>query len=217
MKLTKHYLFDLDGTLIDSMPYWARAMTGILDSYGIKYGDDIIRIITPLGARGTALYFQTLGLQLTVDEFLDEIQKRLVGFYIDLIPAKEHVCECIKKMKEKGLHLHVLTASTHAALDPCLKRLGIFDMFDNVWSSDDFGIGKNNPQIYFDAAERMGTTVSDITFLDDNINADLAAKDAGVTVIGVYDPTSKDDEAKMREVLDGYIVDFSELEKMLDI
>ena len=138
-----------------------------------------------------------------------------VTSYINIIPAKAGVCHCLKKMKEQGIGLHVLTASPHKWLDHCLVRLGLYDLFDNVWSSDDFGTGKNNPMIYHAAAERMGARVEEITFLDDNINADLSARSAGLCVIGVYDKTSEDDAERMRRELDGYILDFSELEAMI--
>ena len=215
MKVTKHYLFDFDGTLVDSMPYWAGAMLDVLDTYGVKYGDDIIRIITPLGSLGTAEYFQKMGLDLTIEEIFAEVEKRLAPSYINIIPQKAGVCHCLKKMKEQGIGLHVLTASPHKWLDPCLVRLGLYDLFDNVWSSDDFGTGKSNPMIYHSAAERMGARIDEITFLDDNINADLAARSAGVSVIGVYDKTSESDADRMRRELDGYILDFSELEAMI--
>ena len=215
MKITKHYLFDFDGTLVDSMPYWASAMLDVLDTFGIKYGDDVIQTITPLGLHGTAEYFQGLGLDLTIDEIFAEVDKRLSPAYTHKIPAKASVCQCLQKMKELGFGLHVLTASPHRWLDPCLVRLGLYDLFDNVWSSDDFGTGKTNPMIYHAAAERMGARMDEITFLDDNINADLAAKASGVSVIGVYDKTSETDADRMRRELDGYVLDFAELEAML--
>ena len=115
-------------------------------------------------------------------------------------------------MRGKGIGLHVLTASPHPWLDPCLKRIGLFELFDNVWSCEDFGTGKTDPTIYIAAAERIGAPVSDITFLDDNINADRTAKQAGMPVIGVYDDTSRDDEAAMRELTDAYVYTFRQLQ-----
>lgn len=215
MKKTKHWLFDFDGTLVGSMPYWSACMVGVLDNHGIPYGDDIVNIITPLGTNGTIEYFQKIGLALPFDEIKKEIFAGLVPLYRDVIPEKEGVRACLEKMREAGYKLHILTASPHVYLDPCLERLGMYDLFDNVWSSDDFGTGKTDPGIYHSVAEKLGTTVSDITFLDDNINADKAAKLAGTQVIAVYDETSRDDEGKMREICDGYVYDFSELEKIV--
>ena len=216
MKNIKHWLFDFDGTLVDSMPHWARAMVGVLDGHGIPHGDDIVKIITPLGTKGTIEYFISLGLDLPLEEIKAEIFARLVPLYRDVIVDKPHVSECLRAMKAAGMHLHILTASPHEYLDPCLKRIGLYDLFDNVWSSDDFGTGKTDPAIYAAAAERIGVTVSEVVFLDDNIHADRTAMLAGMRVIGVYDDTSADSEEEMRASLDGYVKDFSELGALLE-
>ena len=121
-------------------------------------------------------------------------------------------------MKKSGYKLHVLTASPHVWLDPCLVRNGIAELFENIWScDDDFGKGKTDPDIYRSAAARIGTAVENVTFLDDNINADKAAKLSGMRVIGVYDKSTASDESDMRNITDGYVYDFSELQKMLGI
>lgn len=210
-KPTKHYLFDFDGTLVDSMPYWGRSMLRVLEDHGIAYSPDTVNIITPLGVQGTARYFIELGLDRTVDEILEEMNAYLTPMYRDVIVAKKEVKSCLEAMKARGIGLHVLTASPHRWLDPCLKREGLFELFDNVWDCDDFGTGKTDPNIYLEAAKRIGAAVEDITFLDDNVNADRTAKQAGVNVIGVYDDSSRNSEQEIRKISDGYIYDFSEL------
>ena len=114
-------------------------------------------------------------------------------------------------MKEEGASLNVLTASPHTMLDPCLKRLGLFDLFDNVWSCDDFSTTKANPEIYKMAAEKIGKPISEILFLDDNYNADKTAKSTGMKVCGVYDDSSKEYTEDIKAIADYYIYDFSEL------
>jgi len=205
------YLFDFDGTLVDSMPYYVRAMLKILDEHGISYSDDIIRTITPLGTMGTAQYFADLGVDLTIEEIIHRMGEYAVEAYWYHIPAKEYVIDALRTLKARGDSLNVLTASPHITLDKCLERLGMWDLFDNVWSCDDFGTTKADPQIYRDAAERMGSSVSEVLFFDDNLGACTTAKDAGMTVCGVYDSSSKDDEGKIRDIADYYIKDFSEI------
>ena len=207
----KTYLFDFDGTLVDSMPIWGGVMKRILDEDNIPYGDDLIKTITPLGALGTARYFIGLGLGLTEEETLEKMTEYLVKEYTENVPAKEGVIETLGKMKKRGDSLNVLTASRHVALDPCLKRLGIFDIFDNVWSSDDFGTGKADPKIYRLAAQRLGKTVDEVIFVDDNLGADLTAKSAGMTVYGIYDESSKDYVEDMKKATDAYLYTFEEI------
>ena len=84
-------------------------------------------------------------------------------------------------------------------------------MFDNVWSCDDFNTTKADPEIYRKAAERIGKSVEEIIFIDDNLNADKTAKQAGMTVYGIYDPSSSDYVEEIKGVTDRYIYDFKEL------
>ena len=207
----KTYLFDFDGTLVDSMPIWSAVMKKILDDTNTPYGADIIKTITPLGAVGTAKYFIELGSPLSLDEILKKMAENLVREYTENVPAKEGVIEALKVMKARGDSINVLTASPHVTLDPCLKRLGVFDLFDFVWSCDDFGTGKADPNIYKMAAERLGKGVDEVIFIDDNLGADKTAKKAGMTVYGIYDESSAEYEEEMKKATDRYIYKFEEL------
>ena len=210
--MAEKYLFDFDGTLVDSMPTYIHVMLRILEENDVPYGDDLVKIITPLGFTYTAKYFrEALGMQMPEDKIVDLMREYATYEYTYNIPAKPNVIEVLKKLKAEGADLNVLTASPHTSLDPCLKRLGIWELFTNVWSCDDFGTTKADPRIYHMCADKMGTTVENIWFLDDNINADKTAKEAGVQVCGVYDDSSKDSIDEMQSVCHRYIFDFIEL------
>lgn len=210
----KTYLFDFDGTLVDSMPTFVSMMLRILDENEIAYSDDIVKIITPLGYKGTAEYFIELGLDKSVDELLSIMNAYALEEYTYRIQAKQNVISVLKKLKENGADLNILTASPHKVLDVCLKRIGIYDLFTNVWSCDDFGTTKADPNIYQAAAEKIGKPIEEILFLDDNYNADKTAKQAGMSVCGVYDSSSEDYVDEIKDVADFYIYDFSELLEM---
>ena len=205
------YLFDFDGTLVDSMPTYASAMLRILDENGIAYDDTLIKTITPLGLIGTAKYYLELGVPMTMEELLKKMREYMLDGYFYHIPAKNNVISVLKQLKERGAGLNVLTASPHITLDACLKRLGIYDIFDNVWSCDDFQTTKADPEIYKMAAARLGVPVEEVLFLDDNLNADVTAKTAGMKVCAVYDPSSAEYTEEMKAAADYYIYDFSEL------
>jgi len=205
------YMFDFDGTLVDSMPVFASVMTGVLDEHHIKYEDDIIKVITPLGYHDTAVHFIKMGVPLEKEMLLECIRSRMIEAYTFHVQAKEHVIDVLAELKKRGCSLNVLTASPHLTMDPCLKRLGIFDWFDHVWSCDDFGLNKANPEIYAQAAARIGCPVENVLFLDDNPNADRAARMAGMKVCGVFDPFSAEFEQEMQRENDYYIHTFAEL------
>ena len=208
----KTFLFDFDGTLVDSMPSYVRAMLRILDEGGIKYEKDIVKIITPLGYLGTARYYrEALGLQTPEEEIVALMKSYAYRDYAESIEAKKTVRETLIKMKAVGAELNILTASPHEVLDVCLNRLGIFDLFTNVWSTDDFGKTKADPKIYELAAERLGVRMNEILFVDDNYNAARTAKAAGMRVAGIYDETSAEYDEQINSVADYYVHNFSEL------
>lgn len=204
------YLFDFDGTLVDSMPIYIDTMLQILKDFDIDYPEDIVKIITPLGTQGTADYYMELGVPLTREEIIERMGRGMVEAYFTRIPAKEGVIETLRVLKDRGDRLNVLTASPHITLDACLKRLGIFDWFDHVWSCDDFATTKADPEIYKEAAGKMGVPVEDVLFLDDNLNAIRTAQAAGMQVCGVYDASSEAYEMEMRAVSGRYVKNFKE-------
>ena len=208
----KCYLFDFDGTLVDSMPVFASSMLRILDENGVSYSADIVKIITPLGLSGTANYFlNQLGLQMSKEALMELMKTYFMDAYFHTIPAKDNVISVLKELKSRGASLNVLTASPHAVLDKCLERLGRYDLFENVWSCDDFATTKADPQIYKRAAAALGKRVEECMFVDDNVGAVSTAKKAGMIAVGIYDDSSKDLVAEMTATADIYIYDFSEL------
>ena len=205
------YLFDFDGTLVDSMPIYAEMMLNILREHHVPHEESVIKIITPLGYRGAARHFISMGLDQDEDALVALMLERAVKTYSNDVQAKPFVVDALKALRARGDNLNVLTASPHAMLDPCLRRLGVYDLFDNVWSCEDFGTTKSDPQIYVDAAQRIGCPIEEIWFLDDNPGADRTAKQAGMRVCGVYDDSSAEYTDEMKRICDAYIENFSQL------
>ena len=114
-------------------------MLRILDENQISYSKDITKIITHLGLTGTAEYFiNTLGLQMEKEGLMLLMKEYMLDAYSYTIPAKANVISVLIELKKKGASLNILTASPHITIDACLKRLGMWEMFDNIWSCDDF-------------------------------------------------------------------------------
>lgn len=208
---TATYLFDFDGTLVDSMPTFVSVMLRILDEYGIPYGPDIVKIITPLGYHGTAEYYRTLGIQATAEELVAKMNAYAREAYAYQIGAKDGVAETLACLRRQGAGLNVLTASPHSMLDTCLMRLGLWDLFDYVWSCDDFKTTKADPAIYQMAADKIGQPADKIIFVDDNVNAVRTAKMAGMRAYGIYDSSSQEFVQDMQETADCYLIHFKEL------
>ena len=148
---------------------------------------------------------------MSVDEFVERAVALARPEYEYHIPAKKYVKEKLVALKNNGHSLNVLTASPHSVLDACLKRVGLYDLFDNVWSCDDFHCSKAETKIYCDVAEKLNQKIENCCFVDDNVNAVSTAKKAGMIAVGVYDDSSGEFVEEMKKVSDRYIFGFNEL------
>lgn len=213
MRSTKNYcIFDLDGTLLDSMTTWPPAMIKIMDDAGLDYPDDVVNIMTPIGFNGCADYFISLGHpEKDPDALINIMYDYLVEDYSTAVLIKPYVKEMLEKLREDGKKVYALTASPHRTVDPCLEHNGVAHLFDNVWSTDDLALKKSDPRIYEEVADRIGVHPDEIEFYDDNDIALRTAKGVGFRVIGVYDPVTEKYREEIESFADGYVVSFDEL------
>ncbi len=186
--MNKIYGFDLDGTLVDSMPTYAKGILKLLDDRGIAYGPELIEILTPLGYTKSAEYYREVyGLPESVEELVEEMEHNLYPLYATEVMLKPHVKEFLEYLKKEGVSLFVLTASPHPATDPCLKNNGVYDLFDHVWSVEDFKMSKSSPAIFTHVAEVLGAKPEEITYFEDNLTAVTNATKAGLNTVSVRD------------------------------
>ena len=209
----KKLIFDFDGVLVDSMPYYTQAIVGILERHSIPYDRrEAVADVTTLSRAGIARYLkERFGVTESEADIIADIDRESGKAYRERIPAKEGVPETLEELRREGYSLSVLTATPHPLADDCLRRLGLYDLFDFVWSCDDFGMSKNDPAIFRAAAERLGVGAGDCVMSDDNITALTSAKAAGMGAIGVYDPTSSRLNGQIKAIADDYVYQLRDL------
>ncbi len=206
------YIFDFDGTVVDSMPAFVLSITDMLDSHGIAYDkEELVCTITPLGADATAQYLIDLGIDMTKKEMLDALRAHSMGAYINSIPQKPNAKKYLDKLASEGKRIYMLTANSHIQIDPCLKRLGMYDCFTEIWSCDDLNLKKTDVAIYDKVAEMIGVEKDEMLFFDDNPDAIRTARDAGLHTCGVYDESSRDYVQVMKNTADRFVYDLGEL------
>ena len=206
------YLFDFDGTLGNSMPFFSEAVLQILRKQQVEYSDNLIKIITPLGYMGTAKYcISRYHLPFSDEEMVAALHETLYPAYRDEIMLKPGVSEYLYRLKEQGHSLNVLSASPYKMVSAVLKRCGVYELFDHVWSCEDFGMTKGEPEIYLAAVKEAGGIIKDSFFFDDNLEVIKTVVKAGIYAVGVYDDASADYVDEIQRNADKFIYSFAEL------
>ena len=204
------YVFDLDGTLVDSMPYFTRTLLGVLDDAGIPYPDDLIKTLTALGYTKSAELFVTMGVQDTVENIVARIKQKLVYEYANNIRWKDGVWEYLDRLHRAGKRLFVLTASPHTVTDVCLQHNGVYDWFEIVWSVEDFALSKSDTRIFHRASEIAGVDPREVQYFDDNLIALTNARRAGFCTYGIRDRQDEGEIPALKAESDVWVESFTQ-------
>ncbi len=206
------YIFDFDGTLVDSMSKAVKVVLGYLTKHGVSYPDDIIRTLIPLGFTGIAKYYhEHFGIPQCPERILSDFQEELAHIYATEMEAKSGAEKTLKTLKERGARLFILTGSPHVFLDKCLYRLDLAQYFEACWTTEDLGLSKGDARIYGETAKRIGVPIADCVMVDDGVKALKKAHEAGMQTVGFYDSYSAENENEMCSFADKYIYNFEEL------
>lgn len=212
----RYAIFDMDGTLIDSMPVWRGLGKNFLLSHNITPPDDLRKMIAPLTMPQSAEYFQTLGVAGTVDEIVQALNDYMRAQYQTTIGLRADVEQYLQALQAFGVRCCVATATDEQLARLCLERLGLLGYFEFVASCETIGVGKTEPDIYHFSAERLGAQPCDIAVFEDAPYAAKTAKEAGYYVVGVYDPSAERHQASLKETIDEYITDYAGAAKQLE-
>ena len=207
-----YILFDLDGTLLDSMGVWSQIDVDFLAKRGLELPEDYQRIITPLGAKEAADYtIRRFGLPDTPEMLMEEWLSMAHEEYSKRIPLKPYALEYVKKLHREGKRMAIATSSDRYLVLPALERTGLLPMMDAVITTADVKRGKGFPDIYEKAAADLGLEASGCAVFEDIIEGIRGAKAGGFLAVGVYEKQNEESYGLIREEADVYIHSFKEL------
>lgn len=184
----KGAIFDMDGTLTDSMYIWDTAGETYLKNHGREPEPNLREKLRPLSLIQAAQLFQEhYGITDSVDEILKGFDEVVEQEYRHHVTLKPGAMELLEYLKKRGLEMAVATSSPRPIVLMVLERLGILSYFSHVVTCGDVGHGKDHPAVYHRAAELMGSDTSNTLVFEDALHAVTTASKAGYFVVGVYD------------------------------
>ena len=200
-------IFDMDGTLVDSMGYWHALAEDYLAQKGIvDYPADFSQqLMSMTMTQGAELLIRTFGLSDTVEDMIDQQHAIMAEHYRRDIPLKPGVRAYLENLREQGVAMCVASATAEPLMEACLTRLGVRDYFRFVLSCESIGVSKERPDIYHLAARRFGAEPVDVAVYEDALHAARTAKGAGYYLVAVYDENAKARWEEIKALADEYL------------
>lgn len=210
----KGAIFDMDGTLLDSMPVWKRLTQGYLSQFGLHITDQDYAVTEGFSQPQVAQYFIERYPELPMDAqgMMDGMDRLITARYETIARPKDGVFPFLEELRRRGVKMAIATLTARRHAEKALRDRGMLDYFAFMLTIEDVGISKHEPDIYLRAAERLGLRPADCIVFEDAPYAGVTAKRAGFRVCGMAEPAYAAGEAELRAASDFFVeASFDEL------
>ena len=205
-------IFDLDGTLVDSMWVWEQIDIDYLNKFGHAVPENLTDEITHLTFSETAHYFKS---RFTIEDSLDDIMSTwsamAFDYYSNIVKLKPGALEYLHKLKSMNIKIALATSNSRPLLEAVLKNNDIYHLFDAITTTDEVARNKNFPDIYLTSAKKLNVNPHNCVVFEDIIAAVKGAQCANMKVVAIYDKHSEHQTEILKSTAYKYITDYSEL------
>ena len=202
-------IFDVDGTLLDSMSIWDTIGTDYLRSIGYIPRENLNEIFKNMSLLQAAEYYRNeYGVTLRVEEIMSGVNAMLEQFYQYEAPLKPGAAELLARLRQNRVKLCIATATDRYLVEAALARCGVLSYFGEIFTCNGVGHGKDEPHIFEAALRFLGTERAETVVFDDALYAIRTAKEAGFPIAAVYD-THEKSQTEVRALSDFYLENLS--------
>ncbi len=211
--MIKAAIFDLDGTLIDSMGIWKRLLPEFLKQRGLTAPDDMLQRVAFMTLTQSSEYVASHFSQLSLTgEQIKEIWTNTVyEEYSKKIKLKSGAMPFLKKLKEHNIKIAVATACSKQLAEAALKNNGVFHLLDVITYAEDIGCGKDSPEVYLECLKQLECKPQDAILFEDILMAIETAGSIGLKTIIIEDESAAAHRDELKRTAYKYILDFNEL------
>lgn len=207
-------IFDVDGTLLDSMSIWDTIGGDYLRSIGYEPRENLNEVFKNMSLYQAAHYYQTeYGVTLSIDEIMSGVNAMLERYYRFETPLKSGAAELLEQLRISGVKLCIATATDRYLVEAALERCGVLSHFGEIFTCNGMGHGKDEPHIFEAALRFLGTLKSETIVFDDALYAIRTAKEARFPVAAVYD-SHEAAQDEIRVLADVYLKELTQLDTL---
>lgn len=193
--MIKGAIFDLDGTLLDSMWIWDTIGEDYLRTLGYEPKEDINALFKTFSLRQAAEYYKrNYDVPLTVEQLMDGVNKTVESYYFHTVALKPGVIDFLEQLHRHGVKMCIATATDRYQVEAAIGRLGIAHYFADILTCTEVGHGKDEPYIFRRALECLGTDIRTTIVVEDSLHALKTAKADGFLTAGIYDSHNSEQE-----------------------
>ena len=208
----KGAIFDVDGTILDSMGIWVKITGDFFKNHGLTISYEQLLSYQSMSFEESLVGIQQNYLpDMSTQEMFDEFSRLTAYEYAQNIPPKDGVVEYIKELHKNGVKLAIATSGFPELAQAALKRIGVFDCISAFAYSAEVNCSKSNPDIYLLAAERLWLEPCDCTVYEDILTGITSASKAGFKTVAIADDTNAADKDRLIQHSDRYITGWNEL------
>ena len=186
--MIKAVLFDADGTLMDSIASWRKALKTVLERRGFSYSEEDFQVLIPLTTKEGGTYLkEKYGFHETGDEIAVEYLGLVESFYATEVELKKGAREVLEYYDSKGIPMAIVTSSERILIEAACKRHGISQFFQGLYICSELGTSKRQPDIFVNTAKALGAEPAETLVYEDSDYAIETAVNAGFKVIKVIE------------------------------
>ncbi len=214
LKNIKGAIFDLDGTILDSMFIWNEIGYKFLEQKNIQAPPGADKEFIKMSLKQAAEYYIAhYDNTATIESIINDINKLVEGFYFNEVIKKDGVDEFLSHLQQKGVKMCIATATDKYLVKKAIERNGLLHYFSEIFTCNGVGAGKDTPKIYDVALEHLGTPKEDTFVFEDALYAIKTANKAGYNIVGIKDVSEKADPEIIKGFCNFFINDYSEIYK----
>lgn len=205
-------IFDVDGTLLDSMTVWWDVLIDFFKTHGRELTDEeAAEYKERTLEESIPIMIDLLKLDISEKEISAKLQEMALFHYANTLSLKDGAGEYLKKLHDSGIKIAIATSGYEELCKKAFTRLGVWDYIDACAFSSEVGVNKSNPDVYLLAAKRIGVPPEECMVFEDIAAGIGGAKKGGFQTCAVYDETNADETEALKQLSDHYITGWKDL------